>query len=292
MVKFSPRFEAVFGIRNQSIIYVKDDSGDWQKIDSFELFRIYKKQNQVSEFEVIFQDIESEEKAYVKEFAEIMFFSGTKLILKGRIQKANYSTSYSCIITGYGMEVVLLDKDFIKSSDKRVQYTNESAQTIAKELLSTNSDGSAPWIMEPATTGIFDTDWGDLSFRFEYANRLNALGKLSEPLNYEWGVTQSIDYETDYFNLAPYLPSETRATVSQETFAITGASANCEQTNNEKDITNLMNRVDVLGYGDGVNQISTSTYNASETYSTLAADITDSSTTITLTDASSFASSG
>jgi len=290
-----------YGSSGNSSVYIKDGEGTWQEFTGYEYFKVIKKQNQVSDFEISIMDVESAEKAYVKEFAEVMFLSESNLVLKGRIQKVTYSTAYECTATGYGREAVLIDKELTQNDNtsavwddaKRGQWTNISAQTIAKEILSSNTNGSIPWIMQPNTTGLFATDYGDISMRYEYANRLNALAKLTEAINYEWGVSQSgSEYETDLFDLADYLPTTTRATVSQETFAITGESANCSQTAKEKDITNLVNKIDFLGYGDGINQLHTSTYNASETYSTLSADITSTSTTISLADASDFDISG
>ena len=301
MVTFYPKFYLKLGSTGNSSVYIKDSGGFWQEFSNYEYFKVVKRQNQVSEFEIKIMDLEAAEKLYVKEFAEIMFFSETNLILKGRIQNIIYGTAYECTAKGFGLtEAKLLDKDFEELSNgtatweaaKRAQYTASSAQTIANELLSADSDGAATWIVAPNTTGLFDTDYGNLSIRYEYANRLKALAKLSEAINYEWWGSVGEDYNNDYFNVAAYRPTTTRATVSQETFAITGASANCYLTRKEKDITNLANKIDILGYGDGVNQIHTSTYNASETYSTLSADISSTATTIGLIDASDFDSSG
>lgn len=291
MTKFYPKFYTAVGIYDETTVYIKDSTGTWNEFTSYDYFKVMKKQNQVSEFEINIWDIQTAEKVYVKEFAEIMFLSGKNLILKGRIQKITYSTAYECKATGYGMEAQLLEKELIKSGDKRVQYTNESAQTVANELLSSNTDGVTPWIITPATDGIFSLDYGSVSIRYEYANRLKAIAKLAEIMEYEWRVTQDSEY-VDSFELAPLLPTSTRATISQETFAITGASANCYQTSYEKDITNLANKIDGLGYGDGINQLHTSTYNASETFTTLNEDLTATDTTITLTDATDFDSSG
>ncbi len=292
MVKFFPKFYITLGSAGNSSVYVKDGNGDWQEFINYEYFKVKKKQNQISEFEIQIMDLEAAEKVYVKEFADVLFFSENNLILKGRIQKITYETAYDSLVIGFGMEAKLLEKELIKSNDKRVQYTNESAQTIAKEILSSNTDGASPWIITPNTGGLFATDYGNLSIRYEYGNRLNSIVKLTEAIDYEWGISQGDVYSDDFFDIVPLLPNSTRATVSQETFEITGANANCYQTGHEKDITNLANKIDVLGYGDGVNQKHTSTYNASETFSTLASDITSSSTTITLVDASSFDSSG
>lgn len=463
------------GIAGETSLYIKNSNGQWIEYLDYEYFKIVRKQNQVSEFEISIANIESSDKAFVKEFAEVIFLSEKNLILKGRIQKITYETSYSCKIKGFGMESLLLDKELIKAGDKRVQYTNKSAKSVAMDclvrqeqteeyetyahtnidslvgsvgsgmryaqtftvgtvsdneefplsfielvmvragagwtagdesypgmvyfelkavdgahkptgdvlsfgqingnelprfitdalattlipmsafLLKPNTeyalivycdtstpqdiwgvaldissptytggayvesgDSGGSWtvdatkdltfkifggtlIMKPGYLGLFSTDYGDISLRFEYANRLKALAKLSGSLinpsyqvNYDWWVSQSPadDYNLSYFEIAPLRPTTTRATVSQETFAITGASANAVETFYEKDITNLANKIDVLGYGDGINQIHTSTYNASPIYSTLSADISSTATTIGLTDASSFASSG
>jgi len=284
--------DGTLGRDDESTIYVYDETGsEWTEIEAFEEFNVKLKQNQIDEFFVKIPDIQAAEKLYIKEKAEILFLYGSTLILKGRIQKVSYKTANECEVTGYGMEATLLDKEFIKSGDKRVQYTNESAQTIAKELLSSNSDGVSPWIMESDGSGLFSTDYGSISMRYEHANRLTALAKLTEAMNYDWGVTQT-GYDDDYFQIAQYLPSETRATTSQGEFNITGTDSNCSQTTNEKDITNLANYITALGYGDGVNQKSTTTYNASDTYSTLSSNITSSDTSITLVDVTGFPTSG
>lgn len=267
--------------------YVKDNTGTWQLFDAYEYFRVKKRQNQISEFEIKVYDIQDSQKAYFKEKAEVLFFAGTKMILKGRIQTIEYASAYECIARGYGMEVKLLDKEFIKNNDKRVQYTNTSAQTIIKEIISQNSDGNSPYLIEPASDGIFSSDYGNLSMRFEYANRLKALAKTAEAIDYEWWVSQtSTDtYEEDYIHVAPYQGN----TSSVITYDLT---SNAIKTSQEKDLNNLVNYVYVLGYGDGINQLKTSTYAASTVSSVLSADIDSTSTTISLNDASSFPASG
>ena len=272
---------------DKNSFYVKDNTGTWQLFDAYEYFRVKKRQNQISEFEIKVYDIQDSQKAYFKEKAEVLFFAGTKMILKGRIQTIEYASAYECIARGYGMEVKLLDKEFIKNNDKRVQYTNTSAQTIIKEIISQNSDGNSPYLIEPASDGIFSSDYGNLSMRFEYANRLKALAKTAEAIDYEWWVSQtSTDtYEEDYIHVAPYQGN----TSSVITYDLT---SNAIRTSQEKDLNNLVNYVYVLGYGDGINQLKTSTYAASTVSSVLSADIDSTSTTISLNDASSFPASG
>jgi len=275
------------GIAERNVFYVYND-GDWEEFQDYEYFRVKKTSNGVSEFEIKLYDIQDTQKAYLKAQAIVLFYVGTTLVLKGRVQTIEYGTTYECVVFGYGMEAVLLDKDFIKSGDKRVQYTNESAQTIAKEILSENSDGSPPWIMETGSDGLFSSDWGDVTLRFEYANRLNALGKLCEAINYDWEVYQDTGSYTDYFRIK-YQIGETS---SVKTFNIAGDNANCTKTERTIDINNLTNYIDILGYGDGVNQLKTYTYNASTSYSLLASDVSATQSSIPLVDASDFPSTG
>jgi len=275
------------GTANQNSIYIKDTAGTWQSFNHYEYFRVRRRLNQVNEFEFKIFDVTDTEKVYFKEQAEVLFFADTTLLLKGRVQEIKYATSYEAEARGFGMEAKLLDKEFIKSGDKRVQWTNESAQTIVKEILSENSDGNSPWIISPDSGGIFSTDYGDITYRVEYGNRLNALGKLAEAINYDWWVGQDSSYN-DYFYMKDIRGNQT----SVVTFTPTGSNQNCWKTSQEKDVTNLVNYCYFLGYGDGINQLKTSVYSASTIYSTLASDISDTDTTITLVDASSFPTSG
>jgi hypothetical protein len=275
------------GIADRDCFYV-NNSGTWVQFQDFGSFNIKKTMNGSSEFEVNLYDIQDAQKVYFKEKAEILFFVGTTKILKGRIQSIDYSTAYECTAKGYGMEVKLLDRDLIKSGDKRVEYDNISAQTIAKEILSLNTDGVSPWIINPGTDGLFSTNYGNTTLRFEYANRLNAIGLLCNAISYEWETYQDATYSTDYLRIKNLLGNQT----SVKTFNIDGTNANCSKTEKNIDITNMVNYISCLGYGDGINQIKTSTYSASTIYSVLSSDITATSTSIILTNASSFPSSG
>ena len=266
------------GAANKNTFWV-NNSGTWVEFDHYDYFEVKKKQNQMSEFEVKIYDISTAQKAYFKEQAEVLFFAGTNMILKGRIQNIEYASAYEVIARGYGMEAKLLDKQFIKAGDNRVQYTNESAQTIGTEI---NGD-----ILTTHSSGLWDTDFGDVSMRFEYANRLNALGKLSEATDYFWWVSQTSgdDYDADYL----HFDSNQGETSSQKTYNLTSSMIEAKQ---EKDITNLVNYVHALGYGDGINQLSTSCYAASTQSSFLDANIAATNTSILVAEGSDFNATG
>lgn len=289
-----------FGKPNQIFVYIYDTTNSkWTEVEGVDYFKITKRLNQMSQFEIDMPQIEAAQKLFVKEFAKVLLISDNKLILKGRIQKVTYSTSYSAVIEGFGMEATIQDKEYKNATrspedEDRVQYDNISAQTIAKELLSTNHDGTSPWTMTPRTSGLFATDYGQISVRYEYANKLTALGNLSNSLGYDWWIDHTpISYADDYFNMASIKGNQTNpSTDANRQFTITGASVNAESTDYQKDVTNIANYVKIIGYGDGMNQLFTSTYNASPIWSTLSADISASAVTIPIIDSSAFAASG
>jgi len=269
---------AASGVANKNTFWV-NNAGTWVEFNHYDYFEVKKKQNQISEFEVKVFDISTAQKAYFKEQSEVLFFAGTTMILKGRIQNIEYASAFETIARGYGMESKLLDKQFIKAGDNRVQYTNESAQTVAQEI---NGD-----ILTTASSGLWDTDFGNVNLRFEHANRLNALGKLAEAIDYNWWVSQtsSDDYDTDYI----HLDSNQGETSSQKTYNLTSSMIKSKQ---EKDITNLVNYVYALGYGDGINQISTSCYAASTQSSFVDTNINATTTSILVADGSVFDATG
>lgn len=297
MAQFYPKFYFKLGESGKNTVYVQDSSNVWQSFNHYEFFEIRKTQNNVSEFEIKIFDIQDNEKTYFKEGAYIMFFSDQTLILKGRIEKIEYGTTYSVTATGFGVEAKIRDIELTQRDNtnatwidsKRAQWTNISAQTIANEILSQNTDGSSPWIIQPNTDGLFDTDYGNITFRVEYGNRLRSLAELANSIDYEWWVSiDDLDYDIEYFNMKTFQGSVS----SVKTYLISGANANAKATLEENDSTNMANFVTLLGYGDGLNQLETYTYSASTVNTTLSADITSTDTTIPLTDASSFSSSG
>jgi len=268
----------VSGTANKNTMWV-NNSGTWVEFNHYDYFEVKKKQNQVSEFEVKIFDISTAQKAYFKEQGEVLFFAGETMILKGRIQSIENSSAFEVIARGYGMEAKLLDKQFISGGDNRIQYTNESAQTIGQAI----NDG----ILTEPNEGLWDTDFGNVSLRFEYANRLNALGKLAKTIDYNWWVSQtsSDNYDADYIHLSD---SQGEA-ASQKTYNLTSSMVESKQ---EKDITNLVNYVYALGYGDGVNQISTSCYVASTQSSFLDTNINATTTSVLVADGSVFDATG
>jgi hypothetical protein len=263
------------GVADKDTFFVSDGT-TWYEFPNFDYFKIKKIQNSISEFELTVSDISTAQKSYFKEQAEILFFIGETMKLKGRINTITYKDAYTVEAKGEGMECKLSDKQFIVSGDSRVQYDNTSAKDIFTEInsniLTTNS-------------GIFASDYGNISMRYEYANRLTALASTVDAIDYYWWISQtsSDEFATNYLNVS----STQGATASAKTFDLT----NCE-FEQERDTTNLVNYVYGLGYGDGINQLSTYVYAASTQSSFLSANISATDTSIPVINGSIFNATG
>ena len=208
------------GSANQDTMYV-NNSGTWVEFPYFDYFKVIKKQNQMSEFEVSLFDVSSAQKDYFKEQAEVLLFCGTTMVLKGRIQTIEYKSAYEVTAKGYGMEIRLADKQFIVDNENRLQYDNTSAKTLFTTI---NSD-----ILTTASSGIFNDDYGNISMRYEYANRLNALGNTANMIDYYWWVSQekvkSLDYWTDNTNSWQATPTSSTSTTQPTTNFLIGTSS-------------------------------------------------------------------
>ncbi|MFW6377138.1 MAG: phage tail protein, partial [bacterium] len=295
MVTVNPIFYIKLGEKNRVNVYIRESDGVYHSLPAYEYFTVKKTINKKDSFEIKFYDIGDKEKSYLKRNERIFFFANSNKLMKGVIRKISYLSNYECVVSGFCESALLLDKEFIKDNNDRIEYSNESAQTIVKEILSKNSDGNSPWDIEPSSEGIFDTDFDNIDIRFEHSNKLQALTNLANTIGYEWWIENKddeYDYDTPVFYMSPYIPSTTRATTSQGSFITGGSNENCTNVEKETDTDNLANKIVILGYGDGDNQLRIEMYNSSPIYSTLSSSITSSSNTITLKDASDFPSSG
>lgn len=273
-------------------VFVRDDTTNaWHYIRGAEDFWATKTLNDMSQFSFNFNVIDSTLRNIVKRRAKVLVYLKDHMFLKGRIRKISYISNYLAKAEGMGMEQDLMNKELydttyqLDNDPTRVEYTDINSNTIAKRLLSLNSDGASPWIIEPLNSGAIAT-YGSLTIRFERYNRLNSLRDLSDAINQDWWVSHSADYETDYFNIAD------RGTTPGYTFRYTGVNANCNITSKQSDEDGIMNYITFVGYSEGVNQLKTVVYNMSETFTDLNEELTSSDTTITLEDASSFPNSG
>ena len=114
-LKIPIHFIVPHGDADKSTVTVKDDSGDWQVMEGVAGFKVEKELNGLWNFECDLLAISDDEKAYVKERAEIMFFMENKILLKGRIQKVDYKTAWECHISGVSIGAAkVMDRELIK----------------------------------------------------------------------------------------------------------------------------------------------------------------------------------
>jgi len=225
----------------------------------FTSLHVIKKLNQMGSFEATLLDIRTEDQVDVKQGNVVKIFIDDNLLLKGKIETVEYSSENECVIKGYDMSLELLHQDV--GTTRRDHTAGVATNVIIGYLLSNIYDGNAPWIMNK---GDMETVTETAYARFEMTNRLKCLDELRKHTNSEWWVSNgasgnhSFPFNTDYFNFKTLKGS----TTSLYTFYLSGTDQNATLCKRERDIENVINSVQVLGYGDGVNQISASAYNS------------------------------
>jgi len=265
MSKRTPHIiEIPYGHPRRETIYINNvESNDWIA------YKFQKRLNRMGLFEIEMLGISSSDQTNIAEGKEVMFFIEDNLKFKGIITRVEYETEYSCMVYGYGMEVKLTYQQ-----TSRTEYTNTATSTIVSSIATTIG----------LTEGT-NTNWGNINIRNEHDTYLTMIKNLSEFTGYDWWISHTYPFTNNILNF------DTRRGSASPTFTFTtGSNHNCYTVNLSKE--EVINHVVVLGYGDGVNQIKTSFYDASATSTTLNEELTDTDTTITLTDASDFASSG
>ena len=279
-------------------VAVYESGKGWRELVAWINVRVIKTIKESWQFEVMAADITDTEKAYVIKGAELgVFYGQNKMLMKGRIERITYSTNYEVKIVGRGFTESLLDSILIMNLDSatsdagRVEYKATTAsETIISEICSTNGDGATYWDVNVGT----NTAYGNISPRFEYLTKLQAVVALAKQLDYYWwgsygqaGETNLYPFNANYLNFSDSFGSD-----SEFIFYITGDTVNASYTSVEKDISNMTNYIIGLGAGDGAQKVKRIAYAASPVYTTLAADITATDTTIELTDGSDFDASG
>lgn len=274
-----------FGHPDSSSLFINEI-----EYDSWESFKFVKKLNQMGSFEIRLAGIESSDRTNIAEGNIVKIFNEYFLIFKGRIERVEYEQDFYVTVKGFGMEFDLTNYEVT-----REEYVSTNTTTIVKELISTNMDGSSPWIVNEGV----NTDWGDITLKGEYDNRLRYLSNLAETVGFDWWVSQAVDgteeLDTGLYSTAnDYFHIDTRkgSSSSVKTFYTGGDNQNATIVNREVDKENMCNYVNILGYGEGVNQVTASFYNASTVTTTLNETLTFADGTITLLDASNFPTSG
>ena len=180
--------------------------------------------------------------ANVQKGKPVLLFAENTFWIKGIITDVTYTTDGFAKIICMGTEWYLKNNPITTLSSAagesgRQQYTSTATSTIISELVSKAGDGASPWI---ATIGT-NTNYGDITVRFENTNRLNAIMGIANATNYDWWMSNvsTDDYVTNYVNF----DSRRGSASSVFTFNVGGTSQNAIVTSREEDLESCANYV-------------------------------------------------
>lgn len=242
--------EVPYGHPNVDSVWVVDESaGDEKEFANFIYMTTKKRLNEMSSFEIKFIDVQTADKAWIEEGNTVKIFDESRLVMRGMIEEVTYDSDYECTVRGYGMEAKLLHRILLTRTD---YYTTATAvSTIVTALLADVAAISA------GDNSISTT----VSVRFEYDNRLRNLMDMCKAFGYDWWVSTKSDgneewpFDTDYLHVKDGRGSG----VSKKTFYTGGDNQNAEIAEKLVDKSNMVNDITCLGYGDGINQLSSHT---------------------------------
>ena len=200
--------------------------------------------NKPSTFEIeLFDTDSSDSNVQAGNIVKLQLNSNT--VFKGKITRVEYKDNGTAKIYGYDMSVLLLER----THNQRWSSTNTS------NIVSTVCSG----VINVGT----NTNYGTVDFAIENEPKLLGLAKLARQINYDWWVSWDAS-DNDYFNI----DTQKGSTTSQATFYTSGSNVNCLSVHKEEDREAVINKVKVLGYGDGTQQIDSGwiQHSASQSY--------------------------
>jgi len=263
-----------YGVTDKTTIYVEDlGLGEIDYSNYLLYYTITKRINNLWYAELVFADIGSTQRGYVKRGNTCKIFSNTTLVLKGIMQSVEYGSHNTATVYVEGTVAKM------KESITNTTHTNVATNTIVSGLA--------------AGTGITvgsNQNYGTVTVSYDNENNLRGVHDLADTVDYywweDWGVGSP--YGTNYINFASVYGS----VGSTYTFNASGAAQNIEETNKELNVDKQANYIVTLGYGDGVNQLKSEIYDATTIRSTLGSGFGAGSPTMFITDTSDFGASG
>ena len=277
------------------IFYKDTTSGMWIELSGATFWWVKRYKNQVIEFNVIAYSITNTEKTYVREGGEILIsYKQDGLLCRGRINVVTYRDLYEAEISGYGYGESILGDKLVhtlssatsNSTDLRQEMDGIATNTIVQEILSADGSGTGTLDILEGT----NTNWGDITLRFENLSKLKALANLAKTIDYDWWISYGSDGTSDttpfvetYFNI-----SNVSGADNGVHYYTSGDNQNAISVDYTKDKGNMFNYLVGLGAGDGINQVKRICYAASPVYTTLSANIDADDTTVTVASTSGF----
>lgn len=246
------------------------DGTEYKKYANIKIKKRLNEMNDI-EFEAYIED--SNNRSLIQEGATVEIFEGAdNLLFKGRLENVEYDSNFKASCEGFAQEV-----KFLNRKTARTEYDNKAADTIIKNLVTSE-------IMNEGTIESAPS----ISIRFDHDNKLRAIAGVANAIGYDWYINQkkSEGYDKDYLNFVARKGSDS----SQKTYDIGG---NAQMVERNKDTEHVANDITMLGRGDGINQLEVNVFAASTHRTVTTERLSDTDTTaLDLKDASQLGSDG
>ncbi len=250
--------------------------------------------NKTTSFFIDLVSITSDERTDVAEGNDVQLRFANNLKLKGRIDKANYKSYEFCTIEGFGTVETILKNTPVEWRAGKCSC-DENAE-VNKPIYSGTTSGVATTVIVQgqlsgvSTVSINTNEYlGHLVARSENDNVLSFLtGMAGNMSGVWWSSYGNYPYTSNYFNIGKAKGSGS----SVFTFNTTGVNQNADETSREVDEDALWNSVTLLGYGDGINQLKSKVYHATDNFTRLLSGCTADDTILTVENISVLDSSG
>src|SRR3990167_5431782 len=213
------------------------------------------------------------------------------LIFKGIVERVDYQTGDTVIITGFGsgesyLKRQLADRTASSSVDSAINrpiYEDVSLQTIISEQMATVSGVTIDSVDNGAELGVG-------TYRGDYITVLEMIANPIANRSGKWWFTHG---NLTPFNQNIFHASQFRGSASPvKVFRLSGTEQNAEATKHEQDLESFGNDVVALGQGDGANQFRSRNFHATTIRSFLAGAIAATGNVLSLEDTSAFTTSG
>ncbi len=200
--------------------------------------------NKPSTFELELFDIDSDD-SNVRAGNIVKLQLNGNTMFKGKITRVEYRDDGVTKIYGYDMSILLLERTHNQ------RWTSANTSDIVNAVCS--------GVINVGT----NTNYGTINFAIENEPKLLGLAKLARQINYDWWVSWDSS-DNDYFNIHTQKGNST----PQAVFYTSGSNVNCLSIQKEEDREAVINKVKVLGYGDGTQQINSGwvEHSASQSY--------------------------
>lgn len=269
--------EIPYGTSKYFSVYITDATNGEANFTNNLYFpsEVNKRKNKLWTFKLTLMALTTTQKTnHVKKGNTVKIFSNNRILLKGIIGKIDNSSSNQTIIEGeaYGSWKLANITQDLK------EYTNTATSTIFTDMVNNT---------ESAISVGTNTNFGNVTVRFEYENNLNSIMQLADSIGYDWWESWTFPFNTESMNINTSKGSGS----SVYTFTFSGATANVLETICQDDVDSQVNSVKILGYGDGVNQLKSTNWDGTTLRTYLNGALTSSGTTVTVDSTTGFGAS-